>query len=151
MSRKLAMQEQHSSKPQALCSTLNLSAKLGCVFHQEGTTYAPSQPYTQLSSHDKITHNLVYQACRETKEENVKPLSSTTELQASQLDSAGLGTHITYHTQNKEGPLLCYTVPQVSPSLQCYSGWAQKGPTSKSSHILAFTRFIRPFKPMIFL
>ena len=76
----------------------------------------------KLSSHAKPTHSWVCQACTETKKENAKPVSSTIELYTSQLETISIGTHITYNTQHKECPLLCYTVPSVPLSfsdIQC--------------------------------
>ena len=78
-------------------------------------------------------------------------MGSTTELQEYQLISTSLGTHNTYHTQHKEGPLLCYIVPHAPlPSSSLQSGH-RNVMTAQSLDIFSFTRFINQFHPLVSL
>ena len=82
---------------------------------------------------------------------NAKIVSSTIEIHASQLASTNLDTHNTYHTQHKEGPLLCYIVPHVAlPSSSLQSGH-RNVMTAQSLDIFSFTRFINQFHPLVSL
>ena len=72
----------------------------------------------------------------------VKPMISTTRLHASQLVLAILITHLTYHTQHKEGPLLCYIAPQEALPSSALQGGHRKVQAVKPSNILSFTRVI---------
>ena len=59
-----------------------------------------------------------------------------------------IGTHNTYHTQHKEVPLLCYTVPQVPLPYIALQGGHRKVQASKTLEILAYSGFINKFQPL---
>ena len=110
-------------------------------------THSHTQLILLLSHHT----NQVYHACREIKKENAKPVSSTTKIQTSQLASANFVTHITYHTQHKEGPLLFYIVPQAPLPSNVIQGGDRKVQATKPSNISCLHWFINKFQPLISL
>ena len=65
--------------------------------------------------------------------------------------STSLGTHNTYHTKHKEGPLLLYIVPQVLLPSSVLHGGNRKVQDAKYLEIISFTGFIKQFLPLISL